>query len=952
MKKFFMVFIVFILFGYSNNLTSHSESTEIKWTEDELRFLDEHKIVKIGIDPKFVPFEFVEKDGSHKGISAEYLEIISKKTGITFELMQNLTWPEAYDKALNGEIDVLPGISKTEERKKYFLFSDPYYFFKRVIVINSSNKSIKDISDLENMTVSVQRNSSHHSYLLDFENINLSLYDSVEVALTNVANGKEVAFVGNLATTNYLIRSNGLTNLKFISFEEEKQQSIHIAVRKDWPELVSIVNKVLNTVEEEEKIAISNKWIGLENHTDYSEIIKIIAIITSILLVIFCVSIYWIVILKKEIRKRIVIQKDLERAKKEAEIANSIKSSFMARMSHEIRTPLNAIIGMAYLLKKTNLTVTQFMYIEKLTQASNNMLSIINDILDYSKIEAGKVEIENVSFSLDQVIQDVVSIALYKISEQGIDFKLKKDPQIPNWFFGDSKRIQQILLNIINNAAKFTNVGEVYLDISLISKKEGKYYISFIIKDTGIGMSEKQVAKLFEPFTQADISINRRFGGTGLGLSIVKNLIDMMSGEIKVFSTLGEGSTFIVNLSFEIDEQKEGEFRKKIETFSINNINALVLEKTGTNMNIINSYLNSFGIVCELTTSQSSAVTLLESGKEKPFNLFIIDYETPIEGGFKFIENVKKSNKISVFPKTIMLLPMMREDLFEQLNLYGINIGVTKPIIPSVLFNSILEIFSNTSQLENKIICQESDISVYANKLILLVEDNKTNQLIAKSLLEQAGFKVIIANDGIEGVELYSENKEFINLILMDLHMPNLNGYDASKQIRKLSPKTPIVAMTADVIQGVKNKCEESGINYYISKPFEPENFIKKIKDIIDSEKNEEETVIVLDKEKGLKFLGNNQQIYNLVIKEYYKENQNTEEKLSIAISEKRYDDAAQIIHKIKSSSANIGATSLYKICVVFQKVLKEKEENEIEIQNVKFVDMLNHVLEEIKESI
>lgn len=369
-------------------------------------------------------------------------------------------------------------------------------------------------------------------------------------------------------------------------------------------------------------------------------------------------------------------------------------------------------------------------------------------------------------------------------------------------------------------------------------------------------------------------------------------------------------------------------------------------------MNIINSYLNSFGIVCELTTSQSSAVTLLESGKEKPFNLFIIDYETPIEGGFKFIENVKKSNKISVFPKTIMLLPMMREDLFEQLNLYGINIGVTKPIIPSVLFNSILEIFSNTSQLENKIICQESDISVYANKLILLVEDNKTNQLIAKSLLEQAGFKVIIANDGIEGVELYSENKEFINLILMDLHMPNLNGYDASKQIRKLSPKTPIVAMTADVIQGVKNKCEESGINYYISKPFEPENFIKKIKDIIDSEKNEEETVIVLDKEKGLKFLGNNQQIYNLVIKEYYKENQNTEEKLSIAISEKRYDDAAQIIHKIKSSSANIGATSLYKICVVFQKVLKEKEENEIEIQNVKFVDMLNHVLEEIKESI
>ena len=179
MKKFFMVFIIFLLFGYSDNLISHSESTEIKWTEDELRFLDEHKVVKIGIDPKFVPFEFIEKDGSHKGISAEYLKIISEKTGITFEQVKNLTWPEAYDKALNGEIDVLPCIAKTEEREEHFLFSYPYYVFKGVIVINSNNTSIKDINDLENIAVAVQRNSLHHSYLLNYENINLNLYDSV-----------------------------------------------------------------------------------------------------------------------------------------------------------------------------------------------------------------------------------------------------------------------------------------------------------------------------------------------------------------------------------------------------------------------------------------------------------------------------------------------------------------------------------------------------------------------------------------------------------------------------------------------------------------------------------------------------------------------------------------------------------------------------------------------------
>ena len=249
----------------------------------------------------------------------------------------------------------------------------------------------------------------------------------MEAAIAAVATGEEKAYIGNLATTNYLIRSHGITNLRFVAFEAEKQQSLYFAVRKDWPELVSIFNKALGTITDSEKLAINNKWIDLEADINYGPIIRILVAIGSLIAVVLAVSFFWIARLRKEIQQRKQIQLDLEKAKREAEAANEFKSSFMARMSHEIRTPLNAITGISYLLKKTEVSLTQNMYIDRIAQAANNMLSIINDILDFSKIEAGKVELENASFSMDQVIQDVVSIVSYKIDEQGIGFRLSKD---------------------------------------------------------------------------------------------------------------------------------------------------------------------------------------------------------------------------------------------------------------------------------------------------------------------------------------------------------------------------------------------------------------------------------------------------------------------------------------------------------------------------------------------
>jgi len=924
-------------------------------TEAELAFLQKHPVIHIGVDPKFVPFEFIDENGNYKGITADYLALISERTGLHFEVVKGLTWPEAYDMALKGAIDALSAVGKTSEREEHFLLSEPYYYFKRVIVTRDADTSISSMEDLEGMTVAVQRNSSHHSYLLSYPKINLSLYDSVEAALTAVATGTEKALLGNLATTSYLIRTNGLTNLRFVSFEAEKQQALYFAARKDWPELVSIFNKAMNAITDSEKLAISSKWIELDTDFDYSSLIRILLMIGGVIAVIFGISFFWIVQLQKEIRRRKQIQLDLEKAKHEADEANRFKSSFMARMSHEIRTPLNAITGMSYLLKKTEITLTQSMYIDRITQAANNMLSIVNDILDFSKIEAGKVELEITSFSMDQVIQDVVNIISHKIDEQKIGFRLIKDPHVPNWLLGDPKRIEQVLLNVLNNAVKFTTVGEVSLEICLISRENDRYHISFTIKDTGIGMTQEQIDKLFNPFEQGDSSINRRFGGSGLGLSIVKDIVKMMDGEVEVFSTLGEGSTFIIRMSLSLDKEKEAGYLNSLSDNHLKDVRTLVLERSGLNASLVESYLGSFGMKCELVSSESSAISLLEAANGKfaqPFDLFIIDYDTPAEGGFAYVDAMRNDKRIAQAPKLMMLLPMMREDLFDKLNEHGIDMGIGKPIIPSVLLNGIMDALRLKAVIGIQPSTATKPVSEKPEKPyhVLLAEDNRTNQLIATALLQQSGIETIIANDGKEALELYKEHRNGIDLILMDLHMPIMNGYEAAEKIRELSGEVPIVAMTADVILGVRDKCEQSGIFHYISKPFDPERFIQTIKGlIIESEPKKEVSIAVLDRQLGLKNMGGNEELYQQVLIEYRNENQDTLDKLKAALDGNDYAEAIQIVHKAKSSSGSIGAKSLQEAASSLQKALDEKEEDKIALLQDRFSHLLRKLLEELE---
>ena len=505
-------------------------SDTIKWTPEELAFIKAHPSIRLGVDPEFIPYEFFDVDGTYKGIARDYIDLISQKTGITMTAEKGLTWPEAYDLAAQKKLDVLPCIAKTPEREQYFLFSEPYFTFERVIFVNEDNTSVKSLNDLTGKKVAVQKNTSHQIYLEDLGNFQLSLYDTIEEALMAVSLGHETAFVSNLASSSYLIKKNGITHLKYIQIENESPQTLHFAVRNDWPVMVSIIDKALANITIEEKIAISNRWIGVESPPDYSWLLRILALVVTAILLVLIVSAYWILKLRKEIRMRQVIQEELKTAKEAAEQANQVKSTFLATMSHEIRTPLHAISGMATMLKQTDITPVQDSYLDIVIQATRNMLNIINDVLDFSKMEAGKIRIERVAFNLDKILEQVVNIVYLKIEEKNLAFHLSKDPGVPARLWGDPVRIEQILINLVNNAVKFTESGEVSVLVQVKEKNERHYNLDFIVKDTGIGMSDEQISELFQPFNQADTSITRRFGGTGLGLSIVKNLVDLMDG--------------------------------------------------------------------------------------------------------------------------------------------------------------------------------------------------------------------------------------------------------------------------------------------------------------------------------------------------------------------------------------------------------------------------------------
>ncbi|MGC2857714.1 response regulator [Novispirillum sp. DQ9] len=525
---------------------------------------------------------------------------------------------------------------------------------------------------------------------------------------------------------------------------------------------------------------------------------------------------------------------EIERARDEATLANDAKSSFLANMSHEIRTPMNAVIGLSRLALQTPLNDRQRDYLTKILGASQALLGIINDILDFSKIEAGKLDLEEAEFSATDVLDDVAALITGKAEEKGLEIVFSASPDLPQRLYGDSLRLGQVLTNLVTNAVKFTEVGEVVVRATVESEKDDRVVVHFSVRDTGIGLSPEQAAKLFTPFTQADASTTRRFGGTGLGLSICQRLIGMMGGRIWVESAPDKGSTFHFTCNL---RRATPALRDVARWKDLRGTRVLVVDDNATARAILAEMLRSFDCAVAEAADGAAALEELERAQaagEEPYQVVLMDWRMPRMDGLEASRRIKGRDGTVDLPVIIMVTAYGRDEVIREAETrQAIDGLLIKPVNPSLLFDSMMQLIGlGTDGDERRSVLASlpttgDATAALAGRRVLLVEDNVLNQQVASEILSHWNMAVEVANDGREALlALETAGAQGYDVVLMDVQMPVMDGIEATRAIRAQSrfDTLPVIAMTAHALQEERERCLDAGMDEHVSKPIDPEH--------------------------------------------------------------------------------------------------------------------------------
>ncbi len=935
------------------HLVEPAQGSGLSLTPEERAWLDAHPVIRVGNDPAWMPIDFDDARGQPVGVAADILKLLEERLQVRFEAVPGQTWAEAYAAGQRRDLDVLLAIGRSPEREYHFAFTQPYISFHSVVVVRDDFPFVPDMAALLDRRFALVRDYNETELLrAQYPQMNVMLVDTVDEALRLVSTGQAEATAGNIAVLHFKIRQLGLTNLKVAAPTDEKERLVYMGVRKDWPELVSIMDKGLATITAEERAAIASRWFSVEfeRGLDPGQVVRWSLIAIAGTLTLGLLVAWWLRRLRLEIEYRreseartlaterrlrevtdtipgAVIQtrvapngtfsvqftsgrlnerhnvdvqramtdygylidrivpedrarvtraaleaarrlepmsteyrvrlpdgterwnmaeaiphrdadgsviatayvtdvterKTLERqlavAKEQAESASRTKGEFLANMSHEIRTPLNAIIGLSYLATRGEAPPRTRDYLDKIKSSAQALLGIVNDILDVSKLEVGKLTLEHTDFSLDDVLTHLANVVGHKASEKGLELLFSTARELPRQLVGDPLRLGQVLLNLTANAVKFTEKGHVIVGVKELRREDKQVWLEFSVTDSGIGMTQEQLARLFQAFHQADSSTTRKYGGTGLGLSISQSLVEKMGGRIEAESEPGVGSTFQFRVPLELGSVPAG---APTSVTPLIGLRVLVVDDSAASREILGSHLRSFEIDSRAVVNGLSALDALREGarEKRPFRLVLLDWRLPDIDGDLLVPKIREL-KLDPMPALVLVSAHSREELANRVEGLGLDGMLTKPFNPSRLLEVMVQALGGSAV--RAFPPPEEAPALQPGRLrgteILVVEDNLMNQLVVRELLETAGATVTVAGNGREAMEQV-ELRAF-NLILMDLQMPELGGIEATQRLRASGYTVPIVAMTASAMPGDAQRCLDVGMNAYLSKPLD-----------------------------------------------------------------------------------------------------------------------------------
>jgi two-component system sensor histidine kinase/response regulator len=637
--------------------------------------------------------------------------------------------------------------------------------------------------------------------------------------------------------------------------------------------------------------------------------------------------------------------KAMQSAMLRAEAATRMKSDFLANMSHEIRTPMNAIIGMSRLALMTDPSPKQRNYLTKIQGAGEHLLALINDILDFSKIEAGKLALEKVAFDLGDIFEHLSSVALVKTDSRRVELVFRVARGVPATLVGDPLRLGQVLINLTNNAVKFTEKGDIVVAVDIVERAPDALLLRFSVSDTGIGMDEEQLSRLFQSFSQADGSITRRYGGTGLGLSISKQLVELMGGTIKVSSTPGVGSRFSFTVRLGIADPARVALAPPIAL--LHQVRVMVVDDSATACDALVEMLGSFGISADSADSGERALDMLARAvaADEPYHVVLMDFMMPGWDGIETIRRIRADQRFAAPPAILMVSGYSREEVTQKDGQVQPEAFLAKPVGPSLLYHSLLQVLRPdlSSAAGEDGLAGPLDMARLEGARILLVEDNANNREVALDFLAAARMQVDVALHGGQAIEMARDGD--YDLVLMDIAMPDIDGLAASRRIRALpnGAVVPIVAMTAHAMAGDRENSLAAGMNDHITKPIDPELLFKALLKWIDPirlagrrvappalapapEADAEAALPAIagvDWDKALASVNNKHSRLHKRLRGFLREYGPAPQTVREALASGRHERLQTLVHNLKSSAAYVGAGALAELANALEQALR-----------------------------